>query len=109
MKKKTKKDEEIKRKTGERIRQVKKCAMSNTKGEAAGKRNGAAARKPEAKLCGVRVHARLFPDRGSAVVKKARVPFRVTFHSGPSVGHVLHRPAAGMICQHIYNKKYWLR
>jgi hypothetical protein len=38
VKKKTKKDEEIKRKTGERIWQVKKCAMSNTKGEAAGKK-----------------------------------------------------------------------
>lgn len=41
VKKKTKKDEEIKRKTGERIRQVKKCAMSNTKGEAAGKKETA--------------------------------------------------------------------
>lgn len=46
------------------------------------KRNGAAARKPEAKLCGVRVHARLFPDRGSAVAKKARVRFAWHFIAG---------------------------
>lgn len=66
------------KKTGERIRQLKNCAMSNTKGEVKQKRNGAAARKPEARGVGYGCALGYYLIRKAPSAKGKKGSFHVT-------------------------------